>query len=128
MRICHDCGVELSEDNTPSTFWNKKTKYKKNICKKCWVKECRERRRQVRIKILELLGNKCARCGYCADWRALEIDHVKGGGNEHRRKYGTSFYTMYRQILKEIKAGSKDYQCLCSNCNRIKEYEEKDKS
>ena len=88
------------------------------------VKEYKERLRQ---KIFDLLGIKCVVCGE-SDWRCLQIDHVHGGGNEERKKlcHGThgSNQTYYREILKKIKGGSKDYQILCANCNWKKKYEE----
>jgi len=74
-------------------------------------------RKRIRFQIMELLGNKCCRCGF-DDWRALEIDHVNGGGNQTRRKGTDAAY--YRKILEEIKSGSREYQLLCSNCNKIK--------
>jgi len=36
------------------------------------------------------------------------------------------YFSYYRFILNEIKAGSKDYQLLCANCNWIKKFEEKE--
>ena len=87
------------------------------------VKEYKERLRQ---KIFDLLGIKCVVCGE-SDWRCLQIDHVHGGGNEERKKlcHGThgSNQTYYREILKKIKDGSKDYKLLCANCNWIKKFE-----
>lgn len=83
----------------------------------------REARLRTRIEILKLLGNKCVYCGYSKNWKALEIDHICSNGAEHRQRI-KDVWTMYRQILKEIKSGSKDYQLLCSNCNRIKAYDE----
>ena len=81
-----------------------------------------------KVKIFELLGNKCAKCGE-TDWRLLQIDHVNGGGTRERKlgvkegsKRGNS---AYHHIWKEIvKEGKKDkYQLLCANCNWLKRYE-----
>ena len=91
-------------------------------------KENRKRRRnnsknsRVRWKreAFNLLGNKCVRCGF-ADPRALQIDHINGGGSKllsHRRC--TSFY--YRQVALDPEA-QKHYQTLCANCNWIKRAE-----
>lgn len=84
----------------------------------------------IRMEIIHILGNKCIHCGF-SDWRALQIDHVKGHGAEHRRKYNShTFYhgggcnpQYYSFILRQIKLGSKDFQLLCANCNWIKRYE-----
>ena len=87
-------------------------------------------RNKIRLRILELLGNKCSNpncliIGGCTDKRALQIDHVKGGGNKHRKLF-TTIYQMYRQMIKEIENGSKDYQLLCANCNMIKRMKNKE--
>ena len=81
----------------------------------------REHKRRLRKELVELLGSKCSKCGF-TDWRALQVDHVNGGGLKQRDKLGGNYY-MYLQMLIEIKAGSKDYQLLCANCNWIKRYE-----
>jgi hypothetical protein len=73
---------------------------------------------KVRLEIIRLLGNKCSKCGF-SDIRALEIDHVKGNGKAEREKF-KSVIDNYRYILSKVETGSKEYQCLCANCNRIK--------
>lgn len=80
-------------------------------------------RENYRIEILNLLGNKCSRCGYDSDIRALQIDHVNGGGRDDRREHGGS---MYIRIYEQLKDGSKEYQVLCANCNWIKRMENKE--
>lgn len=81
----------------------------------------------LRKKILILLGGKCVWCGYDKNWKALTIDHVRGNGSEerklltHRKSAGVK---TYKFILKRIQEGSKDYQCLCANCNLIKKIEQ----
>ena len=79
-------------------------------------------RAKTKTKIFELLGNKCSKCGF-ADFRCLQIDHVKGHGKKHG-KYHARNLNYYRKILKEIQNGSKDWQLLCANCNWIKRWEE----
>ena len=53
-------------------------------------------RRQLRVRVLEFLGDKCIRCGF-DDERALQVDHKEGGGNQERAT--TEKYTFYNQIL-----------------------------
>ena len=72
-----------------------------------------------RMEIISILGIMCANCGF-DDIRALQVDHVNGGGSIHRRNSKSSIY--YKEILEEIKSGSKKYQILCANCNQIKKY------
>lgn len=69
----------------------------------------------VRERLLAMLGGKCIECGY-SDYRALQVDHINGGGTAERKsKRGTSYYY---HIIKRI--NSVDYQVLCANCNVIK--------
>jgi hypothetical protein len=85
-------------------------------------KHAQEALKAKRAEILALLGNRCVRCGF-SDPRALQIDHIHGKGREERYNGGWTYYT---NLLAKIKAGSKDYQILCSNCNWIKRSELKE--
>lgn len=77
-----------------------------------------------RIEALKALGNKCKRCGFI-DVRALQIDHVDGGGTKVLRRVNS--YTYYRKIaLMNEEDRNKKYQCLCANCNWIKRYTNKE--
>jgi hypothetical protein len=76
----------------------------------------------LRIEIIRLLGGKCVRCGF-DDIRALQIDHVYGGGQRAARAAKRSNIGMYSIMHEEIIAGSKKYQVLCANCNWIKRHE-----
>jgi len=95
------------------------------------AKQQRERTHEIRMKIIELLGSKCSNLN-CAvpdgmtDWRALQIDHINGGGNKERTHFKNGCATYFYYILEQIKLGSKDYQLLCANCNWIKRYENKE--
>ena len=57
----------------------------------------------------------CVRCGY-DNIGALALDHVNGGGTEHRRSLGG------RDIFNWIKASDypEGFQTLCRNCNWLK--------
>jgi hypothetical protein len=79
---------------------------------------------RMRKEILELLGGKCIRCGF-SDSRALQIDHINGGGYKEKSKFKTT-WKWYQFILEQLKNGSKDYQLLCANCNWIKRSEDKE--
>ena len=61
----------------------------------------------------------CLRCGY-TDMRALTIDHMNGGGSQHRKTINSvNMYTWLR------KNGYPDgYQTLCMNCQMIKKMED----
>lgn len=79
-------------------------------------------RLNIKSSVLSHYGNgkqSCVKCGF-DDLRALSIDHIDGGGAEHRkslRRGGLSFYKWL------IDSGFPDgYQTLCMNCQFIKSY------
>lgn len=66
---------------------------------------------KVRHEVLDHYGGECACCGESED-AFLCMDHVDGGGNEHRR---TTPGTIYRILKREgFPVG---FQVLCWNCN-----------
>lgn len=71
----------------------------------------------LRKAVIAFLGGKCIKCGF-SDERALQIDHVYGGGRKDR--VGLSSSAFYKKVLADT-AGK--YQLLCSNCNWIKRVE-----
>jgi len=81
----------------------------------------RDRYAKLRNEILILLGNKCINCGF-SNRHALDIDHVNGEGCKERKSFKHSLCYLLH-ILREVKSGSKEYQLLCANCNRIKKHE-----
>ena len=102
-------------------YRNNKEKIKKRFHK---------RGNDLKLEIFALLGNKCsspncAVVGGMKDLRALQIDHINGGGaKEWRIMHSPETY--YKHILGQLKIGSKDYQLLCANCNWIKRVENKE--
>jgi hypothetical protein len=82
--------------------------------------ERRLARAQERLDVMTVLGTKCARCGF-DDPRALQFDHVNGGGLRHRRSVAGTTYTA--TIYALVRAGSPEIQLLCANCNTIKKVE-----
>jgi hypothetical protein len=94
----------------------------------------RQAYQNIKSKIFNLLGNKCAnpyniRHGnFLEDKRCFQIDHIHGGGTRQirleARKHGK--YGYLRKILTDLENSSKEYQLLCANCNQIKRIEEKE--
>jgi hypothetical protein len=72
-----------------------------------------------RLAAIEFLGGKCARCGF-GDLRALQIDHVNGGGNIERKSIGL------KKTYERAVTGASGYQLLCANCNMIKRIENRE--
>jgi|SRR5271154_4846439 len=76
--------------------------------------------RQLRWTAIVKYGGKCSRCGF-ADWRALQFDHVKGGGRSDPNGYrSTSSITYMKYVLNALFG---EFQLLCANCNVIKRCE-----
>lgn len=76
------------------------------------------RTRILRTKIYDILGHACVRCGF-TDKRALQIDHVFGGGNQEHAKIKNPDQFI-RKVMQDT---SGTYQLLCANCNWIKRFE-----
>lgn len=83
------------------------------------MEQCRNTLKKKRIKLIKLLGGKCVRCGF-TDIRALQLDHINGGGTKLTKgKYST----IISNYLKNIEECKKEIQILCANCNWIKRHE-----
>lgn len=73
---------------------------------------------RVRADARAHLGGVCQRCGFSDD-RALQIDHVHGGGRKERSS--SSAGMLYRRVIASVPGET--YQLLCANCNWIKRHE-----
>ena len=71
----------------------------------------REHDDRLRAQILSAYGGKCACCGE-AEPDFLTLDHINGGGTEHRRQTNGKVYAQLRR--QGFPAG---YRILCWNCN-----------
>jgi hypothetical protein len=75
-----------------------------------------KRYRAWRAKLLAQYGPMCVGCGNTDTW-ALTLDHVNGGGNEHRNRRGHTI-SVYIDACRENDRTK--YQILCWNCNLAK--------
>lgn len=75
----------------------------------------RARHSTYRNKAIELLGGKCARCGYKDNYSVIEIDHkisfLERGVNRPNTG-GGFFFEVFKKPSK--------FQALCANCHSIK--------
>ena len=71
-----------------------------------------------KILAFQLLGDKCAKCGF-SDVRALQIDHINGDGVTERKQL-RSIGIRRKISMTGVTTG---YQLLCANCNWIKRAE-----
>lgn len=71
-------------------------------------------RDSLRDRVYDHYGRKCVCCGE-THWSVLQLDHVNGGGEEHRKSIGTASHALYRWIIRNNFPD--DIQVLCANCN-----------
>lgn len=78
-------------------------------------KSVRNYRAKVRAAVFEHYGRTCACCG---STKRPTIDHIGGGGGEHRTEIGTSAISLYLWLVKNgFPVG---FQTLCAPCNASK--------
>lgn len=71
-------------------------------------------RQRERLAMIEAYGGKCECCGE-SHHEFLTLDHIGGGGNEHRRQLGGTSGVL-REIASQGYPRDK-YRLLCYNCN-----------
>lgn len=89
---------------------NNREKY--NKIHAVWTKN---RQAEFKQLIVKNYGGKCVRCNF-TDWRALQVDHINGGGSKEKMNY-----SYYKKL--SVTTDTSKYQLLCANCNWIKRYE-----
>lgn len=112
--LCYD-KLRARTPNGRKNQSNYRNKHRKEIYQRQKIEYLKKRR-----EMLDLLGGKCIRCGF-EDERALQIDHINGGGIKERKNFNTKDF--HRLVLKSIKNKENKYQLLCANCNWIKRHE-----
>ena len=118
--LCLVC-YEKQRDSTTDSKRNSQRKYRDNNREKVRQSQ-RESKLKKKEEIHSLLGNKCIKCGF-NDNRALQIDHIYGGGYIERKEYNKNPSKYYKNILTSILSFENKYQLLCANCNWIKRFE-----
>lgn len=83
------------------------------------ARRCRaekEKQKRLRLSILIHYGGDPPKCDCCGDSNVefLTVDHIDGGGNEHRRIIGGSG-RLYQWIKNN--GFPEGYRILCCNCN-----------
>lgn len=79
----------------------------------------------MRKELIDFMGGKCLFCGF-TDIRALQIDHVNGGGRQETKSNGS--LKSPRHYQEHIQKNRANYQLLCANCNWIKKHENQEVS
>lgn len=87
-------------------------------CKACSREFARKHLAGLKELVYEKLGHTCSRCPF-SDKRALQIDHIYGGGNQEHKKIKNHICFLNKVLADEEGL----YQILCANCNWIKRHE-----
>ncbi len=83
------------------------------------LQQMREVAQLQRLELMNLLGGAfCKRCDF-NDVRALQFDHINGGGTQERTALGGQ----QKKVWQRIRMNPAAYQVLCANCNWIKRKE-----
>jgi len=122
--------INLGRTNDKSPLWKgglfRNKEYVKEYNKKYREKNnnmsVKNYQYKMRVAALEILGNKCCKCGF-TDTRALQIDHINGGGVKDRKNTTGNFS---KKVIESFLNKENKYQLLCANCNWIKRFENKE--
>ena len=109
----------------PDNGWSKRNPVKAKAYRTAWNQRHPDGQRKMqraydaklRAAVIAFLGGVCVRCGF-SDARALQIDHVRGGGKRELKGVRRSAY--YKSVMADTTG---KYQLLCANCNWIKRYD-----
>lgn len=102
-------------------YYEQRQTWKRNNRKNyhCDIEKRREydktRRRKELQGVVDAYGGKCQCCGE-THIEFLTVDHINGGGTQHRKvlnKEGRTFYVW----LREMGYPKDDFRVLCYNCN-----------
>lgn len=108
-RLCKDCRVELAA-TTKKKYWSD---IESNRAKD------REYAKKRRLRVLTYYGGNPPCCACCDEnrYEFLQLDHIEGGGKQHRMKtFGyISGPSLYKRILRD--KFPPGYRILCANCN-----------
>ena len=118
---CKSCRIKTREaykQRSKNLGWmKKKPKYandwdKNNPeLKKQYSSKCRS---NLKNQVFDHYGYICKCCGE-SQFEFLTIDHINGGGNEHKRKIGKGTSDLHRWLIKNNFPD--EFQILCFNCN-----------
>lgn len=126
FRYCSACGLHK---RLTDYYPKRGTGYTQGHCKECTKasrkKDYEENREEIlakhkegrwgdRLKLIDAYGGKCECCGETLP-EFLTVDHIGGGGGEHRRQVGGT-----NAVIREIASQGypRDrYRLLCYNCN-----------
>ena len=86
-------------------------------CKKCAVESVVRRTRNKKIKLVEIFGGKCNKCGYDKCMGALQFHHI----DPSNKSFGIASMAK-NASLEKLVAEAKKCILLCANCHAETEY------
>jgi len=109
--LCVDCGKKLTGRQRKFCSRTCKNTFNNQLFQSYQAQQNRGRKRK--LKLIELNGKKCNRCGYNQNYAALEFHHIKPGTKEFQLDLRSLSNRTWEAVLKEAK------KCLllCSNCH-----------
>jgi hypothetical protein len=112
----HRKGLHLPEEQRAAYIAKRTSHVKKWQAKN--PDKCRQYARDERAKLRSIVfdhyGWECKCCGETTE-RFLTIDHINGGGYQHRREIKNA---LYRWLIQN--SFPSEFQTLCMNCNFAK--------
>jgi len=116
--VCSRC-YEKKRNRTDAKSRASQEKYRVNNREKIKISNHKSNKKN-KETLIGLMGNVCCKCGF-SDSRALQIDHINGGGIKERKAYNTKDFV--RIVIASLNKNENKYQLLCTNCNWIKRHE-----
>jgi hypothetical protein len=112
IKYCKDCGVELIVGDTWYACLEKGRSYQ---CIQCNLEHNKQYKLQIKKIVLDYYGNgRCSCCGE-SNIEFLSIDHINGGGSQHRKE-NSAVRTIYSWLKKNNYPSG--FRVLCHNCNQ----------
>jgi 5-methylcytosine-specific restriction endonuclease McrA len=105
MTVCKYCNKTFSTHPSRTA----KGKSTRTVCGSCSVTR---RRWKNKIKLVEMLGGKCTKCGYCEHPAALHFHHK----NPLEKSYEINSSKL---LLKDVDKEVNKCILLCANCHSI---------
>ena len=108
---CMKCGKALRGRQKKYCSRNCKSSFL-NLHFQSYVAQQR-RGRERKLELIQLLGNRCEKCGYDRNYSALEFHHIKPSEKSYQLDLRALSNRKWEAILEEVKK----CRLLCSNCH-----------
>ena len=119
-RICRKCAVIRQQEWRAKNPEKARESHRRNMAaayKRNGREKVQARNAVYRKKVVAAYGGACACCGETL-WQFLEVDHIQGGGNKHRRELGIKGGYAFYLWLQRRGFPKDQFRLLCSNCNK----------